>query len=67
VKNLDVPRELKDVSIPKELFTENLHRKQVEALVADYAPILAGKIVVKSVRTIVRQSPFAMQQNIPLL
>ena len=67
LKNLDVTRELIDVAIPEELFTKQLHRKQVEALVQEYCPILAGKIVVKAVRTIVRQSPYAQHKNIPLL
>lgn len=67
LKDLDVARELAGVKLPLELFTMSLHRKQVEALCADYAPILQGKIVVKSSRSIIRQSPFAQQRSIPLL
>lgn len=67
LKNIDVSRELHDVQLPSELFTMQLHRKQVEALVQEYCPVLAGKIVVKAVRTITRQSPYAQQRSIPLL
>jgi hypothetical protein len=67
LKNVDVARELQDVALPVELFTHALHRKQVEALVQEKVPLLAGKIVVKAVRTVVRQSPYAMSRSIPLL
>jgi len=67
LKNVDVPRELASVSLPRELFTEKLHRKQMEQLCADYVPILSEKVVVKAERTIVRQSPFAQARSIPLL
>jgi hypothetical protein len=67
LKNVDVTRELHGVAIPKELFGHTLHRKQVESLVNEYVPILAGKIVVRAERTIIRQSPFAQQRSIPLL
>ncbi len=67
IKNTDVTRELSEIPLPVELFTSNLHRKQIEALVLEKIPILEGKIVVKAVRTILRQSPYAQTRSIPLL
>jgi hypothetical protein len=67
LKNVDVARELDGVALPRELFTMDVHRKQLEALVHEHVPKLAGKIVVKATRTISRQSPYAQQRSIPLL
>jgi len=44
-----------------------MHRKQLEALVHEHVPQLAGSIVVKATRTISRQSPYVQQRSIPLL
>jgi hypothetical protein len=46
LKNVNVARELEGVALPRELFTMDVHRKQLEALVHEHVPQLAGKIVV---------------------
>jgi hypothetical protein len=67
IKNIDVSRELKNISLPIELFTEYMRPNALEIFVKEHIPILEGHIVVQVHRMVVRQSPYAQQRNIPLL
>jgi acyl dehydratase len=59
VKDIDVRRDLKNVSLPIELFSaaEPLLPRDIEQICAEKCPILSSKIVAHSRRRILRQAP----------
>ena len=68
VKDVDVIRDLKDVSLPEELFlSDGLRPKEYEAICEQYCPQLKGKIVVQSKRKLLRQAPMQRQEPVFLL
>ena len=67
IKNIDIQRQLHDVRIPVELFTETFKPSQLESFLHNECPILEGQIVTWIARTLVRQSPYTQKKNIPLL
>lgn len=67
VKNIDVTRDLAGVSIPLELFDKNLRPGEVESMLDSTCPLLKNKVVVRSSRTLIRQSIYSRQEQTPLL
>jgi hypothetical protein len=58
LKDVDVVRALREVELPRALFEEHkLKPKEYEQICKNYCPMLQGKIVVQSLRRIVRQAP----------
>lgn len=55
VKNIDVSRELANVSLPKKLFQDGIKPSEYNDICRDHAPQLMGKIVASSTRKILRQ------------
>jgi len=66
VKDTDIARELVDVQIPLSLFTQkNLRPHEYDVICEKYCPSLAGNIVSRSTRRVLRQAP--QNQSIFLL
>lgn len=67
VKNIDVCRELAGAELPTELFTREMRAEELDAFLAEKVPALRGKVVLRSVRSLLRQSLYARAEQIPLL
>jgi acyl dehydratase len=67
VKNIDVCGELAHTPLPTELFTRDMRRGELDAYLKENVPALQGKVVSRSVRSLLRQSLFSRAEQIPLL
>ncbi len=67
VKNLDVTKDLLNVQMPIKLFENTLRPSELEEMVDKECPVLRHRVVVVSSRTLIRQSIYSRNEQIPLL
>jgi len=69
LKNIDVARALDGVDVPLELFVgqrslkHGIIPREIEKICDDHIPLLSGKIVVYSERTLIREKPFQFDEE----